>query len=313
MKPRKLARSISKTARAPRRDEHLPAGWRWLRAGGLLILQAAPLARLAWLAHGYSTRLGGASNFDGARVLNLGRTEWDSPQTVHTNRAAFLAALGAAEMHLLTNRQIHSDAAHVFDAAPASQCRGDALLTRARGLLLGVLTADCVPLLLVDTRRRAVAAVHAGWRGTLRRVSEKTLGRMRAEFGTRPRDVLAALGPAIGRCCYEVGIEVVQKFHAQFAEARAWFDGPFDRLVADDSPNPLQWLNMHPPGHQPPPPTARLDLFAVNRWQLVEAGVPAKNIFVAPFCTACRTDLFFSHRRERGRTGRLLGAIGLRA
>jgi YfiH family protein len=250
---------------------------------------------------------------EGARVLNLGRTGWDSPQTVHANRAAFLAALRAPNMHLVTNRQIHSDLACVFTSVPASQCRGDALLTRERSLLLGVLTADCVPVLLVDTKCRAVAAVHAGWRGTLRRVTEKTLGRMRAEFGTRPRDVLAALGPAIGRCCYQVGIEVAQKFHAQFAAARAWFDGPFDRLVADDSPNPLQWLNMHPPGHQPPPPTARLDLFAANCWQLVEAGVSTKNICVAPFCTACRTDLFFSHRREHGRTGRLLGAIGIRS
>jgi hypothetical protein len=313
MTPGRISPAKSQPSPRLRHLDRLPAGWRWRRAGGLLILEAAPLAKLKWLVHGFSTRIGGASVLEGARVLNLGRTEWDSPPTVHTNRAAFLAALRAPSMRLVTNRQIHSDLACVFSSAPASQCRGDALLTRARGLLLGVLTADCVPILFVDTNRRAVAAVHAGWRGTVRRVTEKSLGRMRAEFGTRPRDVLAALGPAIGRCCYEVGIEVVQKFHAQFADARKWFDGPFDRLVADDSPNPLQWLNMHPPGHQPPPPTARLDLFAANRWQLREAGVPAKNIFVAPFCTSCRTDLFFSHRRELGRTGRLLGAIGIRS
>ncbi|HWQ02916.1 MAG TPA: polyphenol oxidase family protein, partial [Candidatus Nitrosotenuis sp.] len=219
-----------------------------------MILEATSLRCVPWLVHGFSTRLGGDSLLDGARVLNLGRTDWDSPQAVHANRERFLAALGAREMELVTNRQIHSDLARLVRARPESACKGDALLTKTRGLLLEAITADCVPILLVDLKHRAVAAVHAGWRGTLRRIAEKTLGRMRAEFGTRPRDVRAALGPAIGRCCYEVGIEVVQKFHAQFANAREWFDGPFDRLVSDDSPNPLQWLNMHPPGHQPPPP-----------------------------------------------------------
>jgi hypothetical protein len=120
------------------------------------------------------------------------------------------------------------------------------------------------------------------------------------------------MGPAIGQCCYTVGIEVVQAFHAQFDAARDWFDGPYDRLVADDSPNPLQWLNMHPPGHQPPPPTAQLDLIAANCWQLEQAGVLRKNIFSSSLCTSCHNDLCFSHRRERGRTGRALGVVGLR-
>lgn len=294
-----------------RRIIALARGWKLRRARGLQIVQAKTLARIPWLVHGFSTRIGGASDLDGAQVLNLSKTAWDTQEAVRANRENFLAALGAQRMQLITQRQFHSDLARVFDAPPEHAVRGDALLARASGLLLAVQTADCVPILLVDTRLRAVAAIHAGWRGTLRRIAAKTLGRMRAEFGTRPRDLFVVLGPAIGRCCYEVGIEVVQQFHSQFARAREWFDGPFDRLVTDDSPNPLQWLNRQPPGHQPPPPRAHLDLFAANRWQLEDAGVSARSISSSDLCTACRTDLFFSHRREHGRTGRLMGVVGI--
>lgn len=195
--------------------------------------------------------------------------------------------------------------------ADAPQC--DAALTRQPGLLLAVQTADCVPILLVDTERRCVAAIHAGWRGTLARIAAKTLGRMRVEFGTRPENVTAALGPAIGRCCYEVGPEVAQAFSGQFAPAAEWFDGPFARLALGEEPNPLPWLTMMPPGHQPPPERVWLDLRAANRWQLLDAGVAPRRIAVSTLCTACRTDLFFSYRREGARTGRLMAAIGIRA
>jgi hypothetical protein len=281
------------------------------RAGEIEIIEARRLADLPWLVHGFTTRAGGASTLDGRRVLNLGRTDWDSQANVAANRAAVLAAFPPG-MRLVWNRQIHSDLARAISAPPEPPQRGDALLTRAPGLLLAVLTADCIPILLADVRHRAVAAIHAGWRGTVRRVAEKTVGRMRAEFDTRPRDVLAVLGPGIGACCYEVGPEVVKAFDAQFPAAREWFEGPFDRLVCDDAPNPMQWLNMRPPGHQPPPPAARLDLAAASRWQLKNAGVPSGNILALPFCTACRAELFFSHRREHGRTGRQMGLIGLK-
>ena len=276
------------------------------------ILECSALANVRWLVHGFTLRPGGASLLAGKRVFNLRRTDWDTPENVQANRKKLLAALGAEKMQLVSQRQFHSALARVFDAAPVAALQGDAALTRTPGLLLAVLTADCVPILLVDTKRRAVAAVHAGWRGTLKRVAEKTLGKMRMTFGTRPRDVLAVLGPGIGRCCYEVGAEVAQAFHSQFAFAKEWFEGPFDRLVSDDTPNPLQWLNMHPPGHQPPPPSVHLDLAAANRWQLENAGVPAANVFSSDLCTSCRKDIFFSHRAEFGKTGRLMGIIGIR-
>jgi len=275
------------------------------------ILQCGALEKISWLVHGFTLRPGGASVLAGKCVFNLGRTDWDTRENVQANREKLLAALGARKMQLVSQRQFHSALARIFDAPPAEPLQGDAALTRTPGLLLAVLTADCVPILLVDTKRRAVAAVHAGWRGTLKRVAEKTLGKMRMTFGTRPRDVLAVFGPAIGRCCYEVGAEVAQAFHSQFAFAKEWFEGPFERLVSDDTPNPLQWLNMHPPGHQPPPPSVCFDLAAANRWQLENAGVPAANVFSSDLCTSCRKNILFSHRAEFGKTGRLMGVIGI--
>jgi len=135
---------------------------------------------------------------------------------------------------------------------------------------------------------------------------------MRMEFGTRPEDVIAALGPGIGGCCYEVGHEVVKEFTAKFASAREWFTGPVDALEnGDNDPNWLPWLTMRPPGHAPPAPRAHLDLIAANRAILAGAGVAPKNIFSSGFCTACRGDLFFSYRREHT-TGRMMAAIGIR-
>jgi YfiH family protein len=272
------------------------------------ILQARVLAKIPWLVHGFSTRRGGESSLEGRRSFNLGFTDWDTRENVLANRARLLVALRAKQMTLLTLRQVHSEVVLALDSAPAEAPRGDAAITRITGILLAVQTADCVPILLADTRHRTVAAVHAGWRGTLRRIVAKTLGRMRMAFGTNPANVVAVLGPAIGRCCYEVGPEVVQAFASQFASAPEWFD-PF---ATGEEPNPLQWLSMMPPGHNAPPARVRLDLAAANRWQLCDAGVAASNIVASELCTACRTDLFFSYRREGARTGRLMAVIGVR-
>ncbi len=330
------------TKKSPQRRQKATAPpWKLRRSGGLQILEAPPLAQLDWLVHGFSTRTGGASELESLarnsrgsnagqieRVLNLSFTDWDQRQRVLANREKFFGAIGAgkgpqengaAELQRVTLRQIHSDIPHRVDAALAVSNRspqGDALFTREPGFLLAVQTADCIPILLADTRLHAVAAVHAGWRGTLRRIAAKTLGRMQMEFGTRPEDVMAALGPGIGRCCYEVGEDVAREFNAQFPQAREWFDGPFDALASGESdPNWLPWLTMKPPGHAPPPLRVNLDLHAANRAILADAGVPSGQIFSADYCTACRTDLFFSYRREgaAGRpTGRMMAAIGIK-
>jgi polyphenol oxidase len=306
-----MTASVAKKKSLPKKPSATPPGWPLHRASGLQVLEAPALARLDWLTHGFSTRVGGA----GEHGLNLGFTERDSRERVFDNRARFFRAIGAARMRAVTLRQIHSDIVHRVDApqtGPVQAPKGDALFTRARGVLLVVQTADCVPILLADPKRRAVAAIHSGWRGTLRRIVTKTLGRMQMEFGTHPGDVIAAFGPAIGRCCYEVGSDVAHDFHAQFPQARDWFDGPFDAFASgENDPNWLPWLTMKPPGHASASPRVHLDLLAANRAILAAAGVPPRQISASGFCTACHGDLFFSYRRE-GTTGRLMGAIGIR-
>ena len=285
----------------------------------MIIFEALPLAREKWLTHGFSTRTGGASRLADPysrskqveSVLNLGFSEWDERARVEQNRRCFQKALSAEAMRLIALSQIHSDIIHVVDAAPQQPLQGDALITATPGLLIAVQTADCIPILLADPEHRVVAAIHAGWRGTLKRIGEKTVGRMRMLFGTRPEKIIAAVGPGIGRCCYEVGPEVAKEFGSQFENARDWFDGAYDALASGEDPNPLPWLTMMPPGHQPPPPSVQLDLHAANRAILEGAGVAAKNISVSDLCTSCRTDFLFSYRREKI-TGRLMAAIGIR-
>ena len=284
------------------------AGWSVQVSRGVRILQVPALLKLPWLVHGFSTRPGGVSDVNGRKVLNLGAVEWDSRENVHENQRRFQSALGVSDLTSVSLHQIHSDMVCEFDAAPAQQCRGDASLTNRPGLLLGVRTADCAPVLLVDPKKRVVAAVHAGWRGTLQRIATKTIGRMQMQFGCRAQDLLAAIGPAIGGCCYQVGTEVASAFTAQFPNAAEFFD----ELRTGDEPNPLQWLNRMPPGHQPPPNQIRLDLSKANRSQLLEAGLRPENILVSGLCTACCPDLLFSYRKEGTRSGRLLSVIGLR-
>lgn len=318
---RKRARTLNSCAENPE--------WKFRRTGAVHILESPAFAGLDWLVHGFSTRAGGASELQISRdgkthsekVLNLGFTDWDTHDRVAANRKKFAHALGADEMRFAALGQIHSDIVHrvgpattaqLEDASHENAPKGDALITREPRVLLTVQTADCIPILLADAKRRAVAAIHSGWRGTLQRIAAKALGRMQMEFGTRPGDVVAALGPGIGRCCYEVGHEVARDFAARFPHARDWFDGPFDQLAAgDNDPNWLPWLTMKPPGHAPPSPRVHLDLIAANRAILHEAGVPPAHVSSSGLCTACRADLLFSYRRERI-TGRLMAAIGIR-
>jgi len=282
--------------------------WPLKTANGLRVLQLAPFAKLPWLVHGFSTREGGVSSLDGKNVLNLSFTDWDTRENVAKNRATFQNSVGGKSLGLVALKQVHSDAIQVFHAAPTDSAPvGDASATPHPGLLLAIQTADCVPILLVDPRNRAVAAIHAGWRGTLARIAQKAVGAMQREFSSRPSDLLAAIGPSIGPCCYEVGAELVTQFTSQFADAAEYFDEP----RTGDEPNPLQWLNMRPPGHQPPPKAVHLDLRKANRSQLLAAGLHAGNIFVSEFCTGCRKDLFFSYRKEGPRSGRLLSVIGI--
>lgn len=281
----------------------------------LRLITARPLRDIPWLVHGFSTRGGGVSRAYGGGALNLGFTKHDSRTAVEQNRCLLMRQLGAITHKkpwpLVTLRQIHSDLIHCVDFPPEHQLVGDGVITRTPEILLAVQTADCLPLILVDSKRRAVGVFHAGWRGTLKRIAEKGVGEMRRCFGSDPRDIKSAVGPGIRTCCYEVGSEVREKFESQFAYAADLF-----REVKESDPvrekYPLLFLNARPPGHGAVSQRIFLDLVEANRRQLIEAGVPARNIAASELCTCCRMDLLFSHRAEKGVTGRMMGVVGIR-
>lgn len=280
----------------------------------LTILQAPHLQKLPWLIHGFSTRQGGFSRAYGGSALNLGFTKSDSRTAVERNRAAFLGELGIGGRHpwpLATLRQIHSDIVHVISSAPAEPLVGDGLLTSTPGLLLAIQTADCLPVIVVDRRKRAIGVFHAGWRGTVKRIVEKGVGEMHRHFRSRPGDLEAAIGPGVHNCCYTVGEEVRENFESQFAYARTLF-----HEIKESDPvrekYPMLFLTARAPGHSNLPIKIFLDLVEANRRQLLDAGVLKKNIHASSLCTSCNVGLLFSYRAEKGTTGRLMGVAGIK-
>jgi hypothetical protein len=293
--------------------------------------------KTSWLWHGFSTRRGGLSRAycaDGAPGdLNMGFTAGDDRETVAQNRQLFVEAIsGDAATPLVTLRQIHSNLVLLanseeanseqsrnresrtsvpIDSSSPLERRGDGLMTDEPGLLLGVQTADCVPVLVADRKRRAVSAFHAGWRGTVQRIVESGIGRMRLQFGSRPEDLMAAIGPGIGPCCYSVGEEVLSEFESQFAYARELFREVYD----SDSVRtryPMLFLTQRAPGHSPIGPSLHLDLVDANRRQLLAAGLKPQSIHLVGGCTSCQPELFFSHRGSQGHAGRMMSLIGIR-
>src|SRR5690349_13295232 len=285
------------------------------KSASLRLLQSSDLRSLPWLVHGFTTRPGGFTSIYGSRTLNLGFTKDDLRANVERNRKAVLVAAGAARKGrpwpLITLRQIHSDLIHVVRSRKPDRFVGDGLVTDLRGIALAVLTADCFPVLLVDTKKKAVGAFHAGWRGTVKRIVEKGVGIMRLEFDSRPEDIHAAIGPGIQQCSFEVGEEVEEGFHTQFAYAAELFH----RVQESDAVReryPMLFMNQCAPGHGDPCIKLHLDLRVANRRQLLAAGVPERNITALKDCTVCSPRKFFSHRKEKGKTGRMLAVIGIR-
>ena len=274
------------------------AGFYWRKLDGVQALVCAPLEE-AGFVNGFSTRGGGTSPMP-EHALNLAGFNEDTAENILENRRRFLKLFpsGAAGWALAGCWQVHGAEVRLIndlaEAKPAEDARGDtiycdAIVSSARGVLAGVKTADCVPILIGDPATGAFAAVHAGWRGTLAEVALKALGRMTKEYGTRPQDVRVAIGPAAGACCYEVGTDVIDAFKNIFPTQ--------DLFTAT--------REQH----------ACIDLLKSNREQLLAAGVAAERINIAPLCTMCRTDLFFSYRREKcvqGKVGRLMSVIGRR-
>jgi polyphenol oxidase len=284
-------------------------------------LRVPSFNRLPWLVHGFSSRIAGSSRVYGGKALNLGFTAHDSRAAVERNRRAFVSALTgsvkprpgvtATKWPLVQLRQIHSEIIHRIVEIPDTPLAGDGLVTNVAGILLGVLTADCLPVILVDPKRRAVGVFHAGWRGTLKRIVEKGVGEMRRCFGSEPWDLHAAIGPGIRGCCYQVGPEVRAVFESQFGYGAELFRETKERNEIHER-YPLLFLTARAPGHSELPKKIFLELGEANRRQLITAGVRAKNISDVGLCTSCRTDLFFSHRAEQGVTGRMMAVVGIR-
>jgi hypothetical protein len=272
-----------------------------------------------WLWHGFSTRRGGASRAycgeDAAGELNLGFTAADDREAVGENRRLLAEAVtGDRETPMVGLRQFHSNLVIVANASDAGRERpwqADGAIASEPGFLIAIQTADCIPVLVADKRRKVVGAFHAGWRGTVKRIVELGVGRMRLEFGSRPEDLIAAIGPGMRQCCYEVGEELFSEFESQFRYGRELF-----REVFDSDPvrkkYPMLFLTQRAPGHSPIGPGLHLDLIEANRRQLLDAGVKASAINVTGGCTGCNTDLFFSHRTSKGHAGRMMSVIGIR-
>jgi polyphenol oxidase len=272
----------------------------------------------SWLWSGFSTRIGGLSRAycpeDAAGEMNLGFTAEDSREAVAANRRLLAEAVtGDPATPLIALKQFHSNLvvrATAADARRERPRRADGQITDEPGILLAVQTADCIPVIVADCKRRVVGAFHAGWRGTVKRIAEIGVGRMRLEFGSQPEDMVAAIGPGNGVCCYAVGEEVLSEFESQFSYGHELFREVYDADVVRQK-YPMLFLTQRAPGHSPIGPSLHVDLIEANRRQLLAAGLKAELIAVVDGCTQCHPELFYSHRSSHGRAGRMMAVVGI--
>lgn len=242
------------------------------------------LGRFASLRHGVTTKRSDRS-YHFSMALHTG----EATEAIVDNREAMVSAFGEAWAFVLAD-QTHSDHIHIvrepttrgWHSQKDAIADCDALITDQKGVMLGILTADCVPVLLYDPTHEVVAAIHAGWRGTEAQIVQKCVAKMVEVFGTKPEDIVAGIAPAIGACCYEVGQEVA----AYFAKTP-------------------EVLTLQEDGRY------RLDLPQANRGQLLDMGLKESHIEMSNLCTACHTEAFFSYRKEQGCTGRFMTLIGM--
>jgi len=261
----------------------------------LRYLQLCALCDYPQLIHGFSTCRGGVSQ-PPFSSLNTSFEVGDHPESVRENRRRLLWDLGIGDKPLVKIKQAHGGGILEIDEEivkrpgfpeELSSFSADAMITAMPGIVLTVLVADCVPLLLFDEKNGVIAAVHAGWRSTAARLAERVVRRMKESFGTRPRDCVAAIGPSIGICCYEVDEPVIQAF--------AGSSSKWQELVRNKGKG--QW---------------HLDLPRANQTLLLESGIPRESIFSSGYCVSCHPELFFSYRRDGKRTGRMVGLAMLK-
>ncbi|ACX52143.1 protein of unknown function DUF152 [Ammonifex degensii KC4] len=253
-----------------------------MHSHGEIITVKSPRLHFPWLLHAFTTRQGGVSEGP-FTSLNLSLSTGDNPEKVRCNWERLAQALGFSREEAARGEQVHGTKVAVVNFPGEVFPATDGLLTAVPGIPLVALFADCVPIFLLDKARRVAGIVHAGWRGTARKIVLEALALMQRSFSSNLNDCLVVLGPAIGPCCYLVGEEVAEQFASWKGKV----------LVREGD----KW---------------RLDLREANRQLVLEAGVPQANVEVLPFCTSCHPELFFSHRRDRGKTGRMAGIVMLR-
>ncbi|HEX3892419.1 MAG TPA: peptidoglycan editing factor PgeF [Terracidiphilus sp.] len=287
-----------------------------IASNGVPLLLISKWKKLSWLWHGFSTRRGGVSRAycaeSTAGELNLGFTAADDRESVLRNRMLLTQAVtGDLETPLCTVRQCHTKLVVAASGPREVPATADGIITAKAGFLIAVQTADCVPVLVADTRQRVVGAFHAGWRGTVNRIVESGIGKMRLDFNSKPQDLVAAIGPCVGACCYAIGDEVMSAFESQFTYSGDLFHEVFE-TDSVRTKYPMLFLTQRAPGHSPMGPNLHLDLVEANRRQLLDAGLRPSAIQLAGGCTSCMPDLFFSHRASKGHAGRMMSVIGIR-
>lgn len=246
------------------------------------------------VAHGFATRLGGVSTGPCAE-LNLGLSRHDDPKAVRENYARFCAAIGTDRDRLVMTHQVHGDEVRVAAAADILPdlmdpipYDADGLVTNEPGLCLTIYYADCIPVLLCDPVRRVIGAVHSGWRGTAQAIVQKAVGKMTALYGSDPKDILAAIGPGIGPCCFETHDDVPTAMAAQLGQ------GVMDHIRPALTPGKFS-----------------VDLKGILTWQLTAAGLDPARIEVLDQCTGCHPELWWSHRKLGDRRGNQAAMIQL--
>jgi YfiH family protein len=247
--------------------------------------------------HFSSTRNGGVSK-DVDLSLNLGFHESDSDENVIANRKILATNVGFDFESLVVAQQTHSANVVVIDKS--SKGKGifsklsaiqdcDAFICSIPNICIVVQTADCVPILLFDARKKVVAAIHAGWRGTTKRIAQQTLNKMKEKYNCKPNDIVAAIGPSIGSCCYEVGVDVIEEVTKNLPSIVETCLTPSDNVGK-----------------------MIFDVRLANRLQLIESGILVSNIEVTNICTKCNHTNFFSARYDKNKTGRMMSGIMLR-
>lgn len=264
-----------------------------------VLLKYRKLEETGLVKHGVSTRIGGVSK-DHLYSLNLSYSRGDKKENVDENFKRVAKSLGCEVSDITCVHQTHT--ANIKVIYEADRGKGfkneseydntDGLITNVKGIMLSAYFADCVPIFLLDPVNKAVGMIHSGWRGTVQKISKNALIKMNEEYGTKARDIIAAIGPSICRDCYEVSKDVRDEFLNNFSKEQVCdIFCPSVKSEADDK--------------------YQLDLWLANKYILLEAGVLKENIEVTDICTCCNSELLFSHRASNGKRGNIGGFIGL--